>query len=369
MDVMRVLHMITKGDVGGAQTHLIELALGEQGHGLSVAVLAGTGGPAVDRLRREGVTVEVIDSLGRTRSRPSMAAIRDVSDAVRRFGPDVVHGHSSSAGLLARVVARRAGIPSVYTAHGWPFQKGAGWRQRAVSYVGESIAGRLGSVVICLTDAEVDKARRAHVVPPDRLVVIPNGLSDVEPSLRRPSGRRQVGADVELVMVARFAPPKQQRALIDSMREVPGCWRLTFVGDGPELESVRVHGRAVLGERVRFLGHRDDVPVILANSDVLVLWSRYEGLPISLIEGMRAGLCCVASELAGPRTLFGPQPVGVLAADPSALRRSISDLIEQPDLIDRYGEAARRRFEAEFSAEAMCNATESVYSSVVRQRY
>src|SRR5690606_14412816 len=106
----------------------------------------------------------------------------------------------------------------VYTAHGWPFQKGAGWRQRLLSFGGEFVGGHIGDAVIVLTRAEFDRARRARVVPRDRLWIVPNGLADVPAAARRIGpldARRPV-----LVMVARFAAPKLQHQLLDVMQEL-----------------------------------------------------------------------------------------------------------------------------------------------------
>lgn len=363
---MRIVHVITKGDVGGAQTHVVELARAQIAAGDEVVIVAGCDGPAMDRARVDGARVVVVPSIGESRRRLwQRDAFRDLRSTLAELEPDVVHGHSSNAGFLARLVSRRAPWPCVYTAHGWPFQRGAAPAQRVLSFAGELLAGRLGDGVICLTEAEAERARRAHVVAPDRLWIVPNGLGDVDGSLRR----QGVATPPGIVMVARFAPPKLQRELIGVMATLTDLpWSLTFVGDGPDLEGCRRHGARVLGDRVRFVGHRDDVDVVLAEHDVLVLWSRYEGMPISLLEGMRAGLCCVASDLPGVRALLGDPPVGVVAADDAALGASLRRLLVEPSTIGDLGDAARARFERCFSSTAMQAATALVYAELSTRR-
>jgi glycosyltransferase involved in cell wall biosynthesis len=292
-------------------------------------------------------------------------AYRDVRTQLAGLDADIVHAHSSHAGLIARAAARRIGRPSVYTAHGWPFQRGAAWTQRAVSLAGEFVGGHVGDAVICLTKAEAELALRAKVVSKDRLWVVPNGISDIDPSLRR----QPHDGDPALVMVARFAPPKRQADLIRTMSgllDLP--WSLSLVGDGPESASCRTLGARRLGERVRFLGHRDDVTSILAASDIAVLGSRYEGFPISLLEAMRAGLCCVASDLPGVRVLLSDPPVGRIASGEQDLSLALRELIGDRSTTRALGDLARSRFERSFAASAMELATRAIYEAVLARR-
>ena len=360
--LVHVAHVITKLDVGGAQTHVVELALGQVAAGHRVDVVTGLGGPAAERLTAVGVPVLIVPELGHSHGRLAQrAAVAAVTTHVGQIAPQLVHGHSSNGGLAARLAARRLRLPSVYTAHGWPFQKGADWKQRLMSFAGEFVGGHLGDAVIVLTEAERRRASRARVVPADRLWVVPNGIADVPADLRRtgPLGDRSP----VLVMVARFAPPKLQNELVAALAGLEQPWTLRLVGDGPHIGECRnAVERLRLGGRVEFLGHRDDVAAVLAASDVGVLWSRYEGLPISVLEYMRAGLCCVGSDLPGVRELLGDQ--GLIAGSPEALREQLRKLFADRAEIDARGAAARGRYVEHFSAEAMVAATDAVYAAV-----
>jgi glycosyltransferase involved in cell wall biosynthesis len=293
------------------------------------------------------------------------AALDSVVRALSEIQPELVHGHSSHGGLAARLAARRLRLPSVYTAHGWPFQSGAAFAQRALSFAGEFVGGHIGGAVIVLTDAEYERAKRAHVVPERRLWIVPNGIADVPPDMRR---RGQATRAPVLVMVARFAPPKLQAELLAALgRLVHMSWTMRFVGDGPQLHSCRelLAANTELDRRVELLGHRDDVAELLAASDIGVLWSRYEGLPISVLEYMRAGLCCVTSDLPGARALFGDPVAGLLATDPVALTQHLAELLARPELVDDFGRRARARYESAYSVDAMVEATSAVYRSLV----
>ncbi len=364
---MQILHVITRGDVGGAQTHVVELAAAQAALGDVASIMTGCDGPAMDRARALGIDVEIVPSLADARASGSLRnAYRDLDRRLTAVDADIVHSHSSHAGLLARAVCRRRGLVSVYTAHGWPFQKGATWRQRLSSLAGEAVGGRLGDAVICLTDAEAARARRARVVAPDRVWVVPNGIVDVPESSRRLAGTTT--GPIGLVMVARFAPPKMQFELIGALAGVADRdWTLTFVGDGPGRVTCEALAARLHGDRVRFLGHRDDVVEILAANDVALLWSRYEGMPMALLEGMRAGLCCVSSDLPGSRVLFGSPPAGLLVDGQPALVAGLRELFDDPGRIDALGARARDRYERSYTAGAMAQAVRTVYEQVGTQ--
>lgn len=354
---MRVLHVITKGDVGGAQTHVVELAAEQHRRGSTVHVAAGCDGPALDRVRAAGIEVTILDDLGHSIA-PSAdrAAVREIQEVIRAFAPDVVHAHSSKGGLLARLAARRERVPSVYTAHGFPFQAGAPFTQRTMSLVGEWVGGHVGSAVICLTMEEAALARRWHIAPSASIHVIPNGLPDTNTQRTTPVDRPP-----RIVMVARFAPPKRQQELIEVLNRLGDLdWEMVFVGDGPMLSAAQ-ESASPLGARVRFLGHRNDVQDLLADCDVAVLWSGYEGMPVALMEAMRAGLCCVASDLPGVRALFGEPPAGLTAATDVSLEHALRSVLTDPELLDSFAAAARHRFTESFTIEKMVDEIDAIY--------
>jgi glycosyltransferase involved in cell wall biosynthesis len=361
VDAVKILHVITKGDVGGAQTHVVELALAQQRRGDEVLVAAGSDGPAMDRLRSESIDVTILGVLGHAVSpRADVAAVGAIRSLIAERRPTIVHAHSSKGGLLARIAARRERTASVYTAHGFPFQAGAPFSQRVQSLIGEWVGGHVGGAVICLTPDEEALARRWHIARRSAIHIVPNGLPDTAPV--RPRGR--TGPPV-LVMVARFAPPKQQRALIEVLASIDDlAWEMIFVGDGPGLDACR-SAATPLGERVRFVGHRDDVGELLAAADVGLLWSGYEGMPIALMEAMRAGLCCVASDLPGVRALFGDPPAGLTAADSDELAAHLRSVIVSRARVDDLGDRARQRYLTAFTIERMVDEVCSVYDSVV----
>lgn len=358
---MKIVHVITKAEHGGAQSYVDALASSQCIAGHDVVVIAGEHGPLLDSVATNGASTHVIDSLVH---KPSLGADRRALSALRSWlesaAPDVVHLHSSKAGLLGRVAARSRRIPAVYTAHGWPFQRGAARQQRLQSWIGEFVAARFGGHVIVLTDHERDLARRQLLIRRHRLHVVPIGIR-VDDSIPRAS---HVTDEPVVVMVARFAPPKRFDRLVEALlANVDLPWTAVFVGDGPGRAAVE-RMAAPLGRRVTFTGDVDDVANRLASSQIAALASDYEGFPMALLEAMRAGCCCIADDLPGVRAMFGDE-AGVVVARHEGWPTALRTVLVDAQFRDDYGRVARDRVLREFSLASMASRVQGVYNEVL----
>jgi glycosyltransferase involved in cell wall biosynthesis len=358
---LRVLQLITRCDLGGAQTIMRTLTTGLRDAGHDVMVACGEPGPTSERLAAAGIRVEEVAALRHGfLARADRAAAAQVRALIDDFRPDLVHCHSSKAGLVGRWASRRAGVPSVYTAHGWPFQHGAPLRQRVASYTGEVAGARLGQAVICVSATEAAMARRWHVAPQRRVHVVANGVDDRAPSDPSPG-------PPHIVMVARLSPPKRPDLLIAGLAQLGDLdWTCSIVGSGPQRPLlVTMLEELGLGERIVLAGDVDDAGSLVSPESIAVLLSDYEGQPVTLIEAMRAGAAILASDLPGMRELLGvdAELVANTAVDvASGLRR----LLDEPDRRARLGATARRRFEAEHRADLMVERTVAVYRRVLQ---
>jgi glycosyltransferase involved in cell wall biosynthesis len=170
-------------------------------------------------------------------------------------------------------------------------------------------------------------------------------------------------------MVARFSPQKDHFLLLRALAGLRGLpWELCLVGGGEREEAVRREAlRLGLGGRVRFFGERRDVPEILAGAHVFVLASRWEGLPLTVLEAMRAGLPVVAADVGGVREAVAHGETGLLfpRGDAGALRRCLELLIAGPAERARLGAAGYARWQKEFTLERMLKETEAVYRAVL----
>jgi glycosyltransferase involved in cell wall biosynthesis len=290
--------------------------------------------------------------------------VTEIAGILRRVKPDLVHLHSSKAGALGRLAARVAGVPVVFTAHGWAFADGSSWPRKLVAVPSELVAGELGDRIIAVSEADRQLALRFHIGG-GRITLVRNGIEDV-PERAAPES----GDEVRLVMVARFTAQKDHATLIQAMQGVRGSWRLLLVGDGPLRGGMEaMAARLGIGDRVDFLGNRLDVPRLLADAHVFVLASRWEGLPISILEGMRAGLPIVASDVGGVAETIeqGANGFFMPSEDVEALRVPLQRLVADRALRGRQGARSRARYESEFTARRMYQETRRVYESVLGQ--
>jgi glycosyltransferase involved in cell wall biosynthesis len=287
---------------------------------------------------------------------------------IRAVRPDVVHTHTSKAGVIGRAAARLARVPAVFTAHTWCFAEAASWKWKAVGIPLERIAARCASRIITVSDANRALAVDHHIAGPDKFITVHNGIADC-PHRAQPGN--VAGEAPRIVMVARFSEQKAQSLLIDAVAGIRQPFRLLLVGDGPARPAVEAQvERYVLRDRVEFTGNRLDIPEILAASHIFALFTKWEGFPISILEAMRAGLPVVASDVNGVREAVADGSTGftVPPGDVAAFRLRLELLLRDASLRERMGAASRRRFEREFTVGRMLQRVAEVYRSAVWPR-
>lgn len=356
---MKILYLITRADRGGAQVHLLDL-VANLPQNVERLVVTGQRGFLCDECQRLGVKVQVIPSLIHP-----IHPIRDIQALIaivrlmRRVVPDVIHAHTSKAGLLARLAGRLTGTPVVFTAHTWSFADGISTLQKLITTPIERMAARASGVIIAVSESNRRAALRKSIGKPGSLIRVWNGIPDVNE--RAYPGSHEI---MTLIVVARFVQQKDHELLLYALKGVTGKWRLLLAGDGPKrakLEDLVL--KLGLQNRVEFTGDRNDIPFILAQSDLFILPSKWEGLPLSVLEAMRAGLPVIASDVGGVNEAVTHGDNGFLVArgDVAGMRKRIQQLISDPGRMREMGESGRRRYELDFRIAIMLEETWSVY--------
>jgi glycosyltransferase involved in cell wall biosynthesis len=303
--------------------------------------------------RAEGFRIE---TLGLERNVSLLAhwrAFRALVQLFRAERPDLVHAHMPISGFLARMAAWRAGVPRIaYTGHGFWFNFPGSWPRSVIGLGMEWLAARVTGTFLTVSEAEARDARRLHIHR--HAVAIGNGR-DPARFAPDPAARRRIrtelavaGGQVVVLAVSRLVWHKGYPELAVAMQAVPDA-ALWVVGErlasdrGPDMEALlRDTG---LGDRLRLLGYRADVPALMDAADIFVLPSRFEGLPMSVIEAMLTGLPVVACDVRGPAEQVVPELTGLLVppGDAPALAAALRRLVADPALRKRMGEAGRAR--------------------------
>lgn len=365
----RILYIITQGILGGAQTHIRHLCESlKEDYDIHVAV--GVHGPLVDDLSNEGIEVYVLPSLIRPISFwKDISALRELVNLINSLEPDLVSTHSSKAGILGRLSAKICRVPVIFTAHGWAFTEGVHPIKRIMYIWAERLAAKWSERIICVSDYDRSLALHHSVASNDKIVTIHNGMPLLTNIfMEKPYKNNRV----EFIMVGRFTEPKDHELLLKTISKLnpQNDYYFTFVGDGELLDKAKKLSLDLgIDKKVCFLGARQDVPELLNRSDVFVLTSRWEGLPRSIIEAMRAGLPVIASDVGGVSELVEDGVTGYLISrdDSDTLKSKLETLIDNPQLRLQMGMAGYQRFIDQFTFERMLKETVKVYEEVLQK--
>jgi len=357
----RILFLITRAELGGGQTHVADLLRGLRGE-FDLHLGTGETGYLTEIARGLGIRTHILPSLVQPLNpTKEIAALHQCWRLIRDIQPNLVHAHTSKAGLIGRAAAKFAGVPSVFTAHTWCFTEGTSWKWKLIGTPLERLAGRWCGRIINVSDANRQLAVSKRVGEPSKHVTIHNGIQDhpLRARLRERSVPR-------ILMLARFVPQKAQSLLVKAVEGVEQPFELAFVGDGPTRSAVeRQVARAHLADRVVFLGQRLDVPELLAAADIFALFTHWEGFPITILEAMRAGLPSVVSDVGGVREAVHESCGKIVApGDVAGFRAALEALITDVNLRVRMGAAARARYERNYTVPSMLEKTVAVYRAV-----
>jgi len=382
----RVAHVITRLILGGAQENTLLTVEGLQRMPEYEVVLItgpaiGPEGELVERARRNGVRLDIIDAMRREMDPARDAiALLELLRHLKRFRPDVVHTHSSKAGILGRLAARLLRVPAIiHTIHGLPFHPYEGkWRNRLFISL-ERLAARWSDKVITVADAMIEKSVAARVAHRSKFVTIYSGM-EVEPFLRsgtlRKETRKELGfetTDIVIGKIARLFELKGHDFALDAAPAIIARQprvRLLFVGDGLWRERLEEKARRLgIAERVTFAGLVDPsrIPAMISAMDIVVHASLREGLARVLPQAFLCGKPVVSFDVDGAREVVIDGETGWLVAAESTegLQRALLGGIEHRRRAGTMAQRGRALCKERFPAEIMVGRIASLYRELL----
>jgi glycosyltransferase involved in cell wall biosynthesis len=367
---LRVL-LVVESSAGGTGRHVLDLAEGLTERGCEVHVIYST--RRLDRMFSDRLAeLRGMRHLAlpiRTGPHPSdLIIVRAVRKYARRFGPfDVVHGHSSKGGAIARLAALGTRAKAYYTLHGLIMMDPLLPRWKWLTYLSVELGLATWTRRVIAVSPEEQRAAIRLGFGRSRVVLVPNGVGEMR-LMPRDEARREMGVPHEAIVVGfvgRLVEQKAPEVLIEAFaitcRTEPKV-RLAMVGNGPLEPSLRnLANRLEVSNKIIWLGERD-ARGVLAGFDLFALASRKEGLPYVVLEAMAAGLPIVATASAGSEILVIPGVNGAVvpADDAAAFARAMIELATDPAKLARFGQASRDRV-SRFTIDAMVERTLDAY--------
>jgi glycosyltransferase involved in cell wall biosynthesis len=367
-----LIYIITKSELGGAQRHVYDLI-----HSLhttyEIHLVVGATGWLVDMCIPLGIYCHHLPLLNRNINLlKDVLALKEFVGLVNKIKPDLIHAHSGKPGVIARLAGTICRVPVIFTAHGWGFSPNSPTIIRKIAFVVEKLLAPLAAKIICVCESDRQLAIKSKVVTKDRLVTIHNGIETIDLPIANPAID-----PLQLIMVARFTKKqKDHHTLMQAIKvikeQIKADIKVVFVGTGPDWEEAKQTAKDLnILANVEFVGDRLDVPHLLAESQVFVLSTHYEGFPISILEAMRAGLPVIATKVNGVSEQIVDGVTGLLVPhlDVYSLVSAIVTLIDNPAMRERMGTEGAKKLAQQFTLDRMSARIDTLYRSVMKDRF
>lgn len=353
-------------ETGGVPAYVARVVPGLLREGIEVTVAGPASALAAAELRALGVRFVPLELTRSPQFRRDSAAVRRLVTVCREGQVSLIHGHSTKAGMLAALVARQTGIPSLYTPHGWAFERlESGPVRVAYALFERHLVRRHHAAVLTVSRSGRSAAERWRVALPGSVQVVPTGL---EP-LRLPdraAARSELGLaadEVVAVWVGRPGAQKRPEDLVPIARRLAGRIRVLAVCH----EALGTP----LADELRAAGVLMPEPEVMpasayAASDLMLATSAWEAAPLAVLEAMSAGLPIVAYDVGGVGEQVRPGRTGYLVApgDIDMLCECALSLAARPDLRARMGRTARERARREFTYADMLDQIVATYRAL-----
>jgi glycosyltransferase involved in cell wall biosynthesis len=382
---VKIVHIITRLIIGGAQENTLLSCEGQHDLGHEVTLITGPAigpeGSLMERATSYGYRVEVVDAMRRAiLPGKDYKTYAWLVKRLREIKPDVVHTHSSKAGIIGRWAAHRAGVPAVvHTIHGLAFTAST---KAAVNWTYKKLEAWTAPVtdrIACVAGAMAEQSLEAGIGRPGQYVTVYSGMPTVpyvEAAARREAVRAELGLRPEHVAVGTIARLFYLKGHEDVFAMAPRLCakypnlRWLWVGDGLLREQFEKQ-MGELGLRDRFiltgLVKPDRIPELANAMDVLLHPSRREGLARAIVQGQLGGRPAVAYDIDGNREglLEGETGYAVKAFDVAALEEKLSALVGDEAKRKRMGARGREFARGRFDAKVMVDALEKVYAEAL----
>ncbi len=391
MQKIKILYLITKADVGGAQKYVSDLARNLPQDRFEAKIVYG------------GKDLRWLSNA----TRPWLLfandwlAIAEIVRLLKREQPDVLHLNSSKAGVLGAIAAEIYRVKSpdrsrgadrgrlqsrplkvVFTAHGWVFNptNALSFPVRWFYIALHMFTARFQDAIICVSEYDAALARQLHIAPDQKITMIHNGIDPSLPFLSKEKAREEILSksnikrrmsnvgEVWIGSIGRLVKEKNYETFIRAAAQTPrGAFFI--IGDGPELLKLKVESqKSKVSDRFFFIPPSGDDARYLKAFDMFVMSSIKEGLPYILLEAMAAELPIIVTEAGGIPEIIKSHENGIMVTqrDPAQLAHAITGLLANPSIAREIEKTAHDAVRHSFNLRTMVKKTEEVYEKIAR---
>jgi len=362
MKEIRILHIQLLPLLSGVQNVMLNILAGLDKNKYDIYVISRSGGPLVDKLKELNIKHLPVNSLKRDFSFWDFIAFIDIFKLCKKYDFDIVHTHSSKSGFIGRIAARMAGVPKViHTSHGYPFNKFQPLLVQILYKLCEAFAGLFCDYMVFVNNADREIAVSSNLISKQKALTIYNGIAV-------PATFERQTKDKEFIIGSSFRFWEQKNPIQTIKVAIAVCKRVEqikfiFLGDGELLsECKKLVLDAGLEDRITFPGWQKDVMQWLKKFDIFLLYSKWEGLPISILEAMSIGLPIVASDINGNNELVSEQN-GLLFKlnEVDKLIETLISLPKRKEELILWGNQSQLIVEKKFSLKKFINSYKSIY--------
>ena len=360
----KILYIVTKSDLGGIQRYLLEIAK-ELPENIIPYYIMGSEGYLSEKLRKLKIkdeqiffvpmTNNIFDILQHIKSNIKTLSI------IRKLKPDKIHCNATTGSIVGAVCGFLTGVPTIYTVHGWPFTDGISKNKQKFYKILEFLICAVFKKIICVSEYDRQIGIKTLPMYKDKMIAIHNGISDIPEEYIKTEFS---GNELKIVMISRFCPQKDPYTLIFAVHELVKEGyniKLDLYGYGQELDKVLNCIKNQNDENIKYKGEISDVTPILKDYDVYALISNWEGLPIGIIEAMRAGLPILVSDVGGNSECVKDNGYLVKRQDIMDCRKQIKAFWDNRENISIIGQNSRKFYEEEFMVKKMNNKNIEIY--------
>jgi glycosyltransferase involved in cell wall biosynthesis len=375
MPKIKIAHIITKLELGGAQKTTLSLLRHMDKERYEIYLITSPAG----YLKQEAFLIPELNIFFINTLTRNVNILNDIASFIRisrylkRNNISIVHTHSSKAGIIGRWSAWHAGARSIFhTVHGWPFYIETGIIARFFYKISEKITSLITTTLIVVSDADLKTGLSCVNKKKEKYVKIPYGIESEKFIIKKaPIGGKSI---VRIGFIACYKPQKGPldfirvaKAVIDRNQNI----EFISAGDGVlRPRAIQEASRLGLNEKIRFLGWQDDITSVLSAIDILLLTSRWEGLPVVILEALACGIPVVSTNVGGISELVidGVNGFTEKKYDCKKLANDILLLAGNKDKRLQLSVQAKKSFKKEFDISYMKNRVQRLYEQAERRQ-